>query len=134
MPVRHDDDPRNGRPQIDGHNVTEYEVEAVTGSSNGRPVPERGSENRDRGDREPDGALQRDEEALVNMGGFRRTKAENSRLGAWPRGVPRLSIVVSGATRSCTGVSGLIMVGSLRQGNQGGYNRLHDKRNHSVSA
>ena len=37
MPVRHDDDPRNGRPQIDGHNVTEYEVEAVTGSSNGRP-------------------------------------------------------------------------------------------------
>ena len=67
------------------------------------------------------------------MGGFRRTAAENSRLGAWPRGVPRLSISGSYSTTSCTGVSGLLMVASLCPGNQGGYHRLHDKGNHSVS-
>ena len=40
MPVRYDDDPRSGQPQIDGHNVAEYEVEAVPG----RPLeaPRRG--------------------------------------------------------------------------------------------
>ena len=29
MPVRYDDDPGSGHAHIDGHNVAEYEVEAV---------------------------------------------------------------------------------------------------------
>ena len=37
MPVRHDDDPGSGQPQIDGHNVAEYELEAVPG----HPMEER---------------------------------------------------------------------------------------------
>ena len=40
MPVRHDDDPGSGQPQIDGHKVAEYEVEAVPG----HPMEERHGE------------------------------------------------------------------------------------------
>ena len=40
MPVRYDDDPGSGQPQIDGHNVAEDEVEAVPG----RPLEDRPGE------------------------------------------------------------------------------------------
>ena len=40
MPVRHDDDPGSGHAHIDGHNVAEYEVEAVPD----RPLKERHGE------------------------------------------------------------------------------------------
>ena len=40
MPVRYDDDPGSGHAQIDGHNVAEYELEAVPG----HPMEERHGE------------------------------------------------------------------------------------------
>ena len=40
MPVRYDDDPESGQAPIDGHNVAEYEVEAVPG----RPIEDRPGE------------------------------------------------------------------------------------------